>query len=90
VGARNYGLSFFSENGMTVGEIAHLAGPSRLPHGYVRVSKVGKLRARGFHPYRSDLPPHVTIKWGIWPTDDELKELVRAFGEPIPNPLVEE
>lgn len=82
-----YGLSFWGDNGLTLDEIATLAG---LPQSRVRVSTVGVLRSAGLEPVRSGRHPHLTIKWGTSPTDDELESLARLFSEDVPNPALED
>jgi hypothetical protein len=83
-----YGLSFFGDNGLTVEEIAALAREERLRNQQIRVSTIGRLRGLSLDPFRSGDYPHLTIKWEVMPSDDELERLVGLFDAPIPNPLL--
>lgn len=57
-----------------------------LPHGRVRTSTVGKVRALGYEPYRSEPWPHLTIRFEDEPTDTALVELRWVFEKEVPNP----
>ena len=81
-----YGLSFFGDNDLDVEAITRLAA-SNLDHGQIRLSTVGRIRGVGFDPYRSGEYPHLSVRFELNPTDDELERLVSAFDDPIPNPL---
>lgn len=78
-----YGLSFWGENGMTVKEICLQA---RMRNLRIRVSSVGRLRALGHEPYRSGSAPHLTVRFRVAPSDQDLWRLARAFDPDIPNP----
>ncbi len=78
-----HNLTFWGEDDKTVDEIAREAD---LPHGQIRVSTIGKLRALGHEPYRSEPWPHLTVRFEAEPTDDELEALVGVFDDPIQNP----
>lgn len=80
-----YGLSFFGDNGLSVDETARHA---KLPNGRIRVSEVGRLRIVGHEPYRSGEYPHLTVRFEVSPTDEDLAELVEAFDADIPNPHI--
>jgi hypothetical protein len=78
-----YGLSFFGENGLSVDETARLAG---IDNRRMRVSTVGAIRSAGFQPIRSGEYPHLSVRFEVVPTDDELERLVAVFDDDIPNP----
>jgi hypothetical protein len=78
-----YNLCFWGDNNMTIEEIAKEA---YIRHGQVRVSTIGKLRALGHEPFRSDPWPHLTVMFEWQPTDDQIEELVGAFDPPVQNP----
>ena len=78
-----HNLCFWGENGMSVDEIAHDA---LIRNGQIRTSTVGALRGLGYEPYRSEPWPHLEVRFDREPTDEELKALVRVFGEPVENP----
>jgi hypothetical protein len=80
-----YGLSFFGDNDLSVEQIVALAG-SRLEHLRVRVSTVGQLRACGLEPFRSGEFPHLSVRFEVSPSDEELVELAEAFDPAISNP----
>lgn len=81
-----YGLSFWGDDGLSVDEIAALA---RLPNARIRVSTVGRLRALGLELSRFGRYPHLTLRFEISPTDEELAELAKTFDSDIPNPAVD-
>jgi hypothetical protein len=64
-----YGLSFFGDNGLLVDETARLAG---MANHRMRVSTVGGIRSAGFEPIRSGEYPHLSVRFEVIPTDDEL------------------
>ena len=78
-----YGLSFFGDNDLSLDEIVDL-GP--IEHAMVRVSTAGRVRQAGYEPERTGTYPHLTVRFDISPTDDELVELAAAFDSAIPNP----
>jgi hypothetical protein len=83
---RFYGLSFWGENGLTIGEIVALA---ELEHLHIRVSTVGRLRAIGREPVRTRRPGHLSLRFEVSPSDEEVGELASAFDPPIPTPRLE-
>ena len=78
-----YGLSFWGDDGLTVEQIVTLAA---LEHTMIRVSTVRRLRRIDLDPFRSGAYPHLTIRFEVSPSDDELSRLAAAFDPPIPNP----
>lgn len=78
-----YGLSFYGDNGLSVEETAKLA---KLRNTKLRVSGMYQLREIGHEPERDGEYPHLSLRFPVSPTDDELEELVSVFAEPIPNP----
>jgi hypothetical protein len=52
----------------------------------IRVSTVRRLRQIDREPFRSGAHPHLTIRFEMRPSDDELTRLAAAFDPPIPNP----
>lgn len=63
-----------------------VVGVAYLPHGRVRTSTVGKLRALGYEPYRSEPWPHLAIRFEEEPTDTALVALKGAFERDVPDP----
>lgn len=80
-----YGLSFWGDNGLSVEQIVQLAG---LEHPRIRVSTIGRIRQLGLEPVRLGRFPHLTIKFELPPTDEELRALAEVFDPPTPNPAV--
>jgi hypothetical protein len=80
-----YGLSFFGDNGLSVTEIVQLAD-DRLPQPLIRISNMERIREAGFEPYRSLEYPHLTVRFEMNPSDEELERLTERFDEPVPNP----
>lgn len=78
-----YGLSFWGDDRLTFEEICARA---RLRNLVVRTSTVGRLRSLGHEPRRSGRTPHLTVRFEVFPTDEELEGLVGAFDPPVPNP----
>lgn len=85
-----YGISVFSLPDRSWREIASGAG---LGHSVIRVSTVGAIRSGGYDVVPS--PPadprgHSTLMLPTEPTDEDWEKLWEVFGEPIPNPGLEE
>jgi hypothetical protein len=78
-----YGLSFYGDNDLSEEEIAEQA---KRPHGYMRVSTVGRLRGLGFEPQRTGIPPHLSLRFSASPALPDLEMLTSLFGEPVDNP----
>jgi hypothetical protein len=93
----HYGLSVWSAAGCTAAQIVQLARsyddpegtpPRRyLPHGHIRTSTVGQLRALGF-ALRPDSPPgHYFLTLPTPPSDADHAALQRAFSDAEPTPV---
>ena len=78
-----YGLSFFGDNDLAIDEVALHAA---LPNPRMRVSTVAALRSIGREPLRSGEYPHLSVRFEVSPSDDELERLVAVFDDAIPNP----
>lgn len=83
-----HALSCWSFVGKTAGEIAVAVGTDDLPHGKLRASTAGRLRAVGFEAVSSEPPPgHVDVKLPGPVTDAIANDLELAFDPPIVNPV---
>jgi hypothetical protein len=78
-----YGLSFWGDNGLSFDQVCFEA---QIRNGRVRVSTVGRLRSLGHEPFRSGSFPHLSVRFELPPTDEELEALVGVFDPVVPNP----
>jgi hypothetical protein len=95
-----YGLSVWSATGLSAADIVRLARshddadsipPQRyIPHGQMRTSTAGQLRARGFDLVPDSPFGHYLLTIPAPPTDDYWDALLEEFGDPEPTPSRQE
>jgi hypothetical protein len=82
-----YGISVFSEDSLSVGELVQ-AG--EVPHPYVQCSTVARLHDAGFDVLPTFRAPHCSVKLSDETPDDQLEEVCRvlcaAFDPPEERP----
>jgi hypothetical protein len=87
-----YAVSMWSIPGMSPSEIARAVGSTWLPHGQIRASTIGRLRAAGFEVRPSPANPnepqgHVDVILDR-PLSEEAATALRAtFDQPERNPV---
>jgi hypothetical protein len=87
-----YAVSMWSLPGLDAADIAREVGTEELPHGQIRASTVGRLRAAGFEVVRSEpvpgrAPGHVDVILAR-PLTEEAADALRAEFDPgQPNPV---
>ena len=77
------GVSVFAAD---VASLDELLAQCVVPHGHIRLSTVGRLRALGFTVEQTGPPPHHTVWLPAGDREHWLKVLERAFDEPIARP----
>lgn len=78
-----YGISFYGDNDLSLDEVSRLAAK---PNRELRTSTVGRLRKAGFHLERRGRFPHLTLRFGANPSDENLRAVEAVFDPPERNP----
>lgn len=86
-GEQGYALTVWCWPGHTAEETAQAVGSRVLPHPVLRKCTVGKLQGLGYSLEKTGPKYHYSLRLPNPPSEQDWRNLRRAFDPPQPNPV---